>query len=76
MIYLCCYTHTYNSINCFIAIQVKHKPIMKTTSPICAFQKFLQILMPTYINAMPIAMNIIDNIVNIRFTFQVSQSMP
>ena len=32
--------------------------------------------MPTYINTMPIAMNIIDNIVNIRFTFQVSQSMP
>lgn len=32
--------------------------------------------MPTYMNAMPIAMNIIDNIVNIRFTFQVSQSMP
>lgn len=25
--------------------------------------------MPTYINAMPIAMNIIDNITNIRFTF-------
>lgn len=32
--------------------------------------------MPTYINAMPIAMTIIDNIVNIHFTFQVSQSMP
>lgn len=34
---------------------------MKTTSPICATQKSLQILMPTYINAMPIAMNMIDN---------------
>lgn len=49
---------------------------MKTTSPICAYHKFLQILIPAYINAIPIVVNIIDNIVNIRFTFQVSQSMP
>lgn len=34
---------------------------MKTTIPICAYHRFLQILMPTYINAIPIAMNIIDN---------------
>ena len=34
VVYLCCYTHTYTSINCFIAIQVKHKPITKISSPI------------------------------------------
>lgn len=34
---------------------------MKTTIPICAYHIFLQILMPTYINAMPIAMDIINN---------------
>ena len=33
--------------------------------------------MPTYINAIPIAMNIIDNTANIPTPpFQVSQSMP
>lgn len=72
VVYLCCYAHTYTSINCFIAIQTKHKPIMKTTSPICATHKFLQILMPTYINAMPIARNMIDNailILHLHFVF-------
>lgn len=34
---------------------------MKTTIPICAYHRFLQILMPTYINAIPIAMDIINN---------------
>ena len=42
-------------------MQTKHNPIMKTTNPICASQKFLQILMPTYINAIPIIVNMIDN---------------
>ena len=55
----------YTSINCFIAIKTKHKPIAKTSSPSGACHKSLQILMPTYINAMPIAMNIIDNTANI-----------
>lgn len=34
---------------------------MKTTIPICAYHRLLQILMPTYINAIPIAMDIINN---------------
>lgn len=38
---------------------------MKTTSPICATHKFLQILMPTHINAIPIMVNVNDKIVNI-----------
>ena len=42
-------------------MQTKHKPIVKTSSPTCASHRFLQILMPTYINAMPIAMIMIDN---------------
>lgn len=42
-------------------MQTKHKPITKTSKPTCACHRFLQILMPTYINAMPIAMNMIDN---------------
>lgn len=58
----------YTSINCFIAMQAMHKPITRKSSPICASHIFLQILMPTYINAIPIAMNIIDNAVNIYYT--------
>ena len=58
----------YTSINCFIAMQAMHKPITRKSSPICACHRFLQILMPTYINAIPIAMNIIDNAVNIYYT--------
>lgn len=58
----------YTSINCFIAMQAMHKPITRKSSPTCACHRFLQILMPKYINAIPIAMNIIDNAVNIYYT--------
>lgn len=46
-------------------MQAMHKPITRKSSPTCACHRFLQILMPTYINAIPIAMNIIDNAANI-----------
>lgn len=46
-------------------MQATHKPITRKSSPTCAYHRFLQFLMPTYINAMPIAMNIIDNTANI-----------
>ena len=46
-------------------MQTMHKPITRKSSPTSACHRFLQILMPTYINAIPIAMNIIDNATNI-----------
>lgn len=46
-------------------MQATHKPITRKSSPTCAYHRFLQILMPTYINAIPIAMNIINNATNI-----------
>lgn len=46
-------------------MQAMHKPTTRKSSPTCACHRFLQILMPTYINAIPIAMNIIDNATNI-----------
>ena len=49
---------------------------MKTTIPTCAYHRFLQILMPTYINAMSIAMNMIDNAMIIPTPFIKSSFLP
>ena len=44
-------------------MQIKHKPIIKITTPVCICQECTQIFIPTYISIIPIIVTINDKII-------------